>query len=80
VPSKKAIPAVSSVAVPEINPSDVLTLSELAERLKVSESWVFEKTRRRNSDPLPFIKCGRYLRFLWSDVSRWMLARSNGAA
>jgi excisionase family DNA binding protein len=77
--NNKAISSVSEVQ-PEINPADILTLSELAERLKVSEQWVFAKTRRRCADPLPFIRCGRYLRFKWSDVSAWLSARQAGGA
>jgi hypothetical protein len=56
--------------------SDILTPEELAERLKVGVSWVYEQTRqrasRRNSDPLPCIRMGKYLRFYWPDVSDWL--------
>lgn len=53
-----------------------LTPQELAERLKVKESWIFEQTRRRasvrNSNPLPHHKMGKYLRFSWSEVVDWL--------
>ena len=61
----------TEVAVP-IDPSQILTLAELAERLKVSERWVYEKTRRRSPNPLPTIRIGRYLRFNWISVSAWL--------
>jgi hypothetical protein len=59
-----------------IVPSDLLTPAELAERLKVPKSWVFEQTRRRakvrNANPLPCIRLGKYLRFSWVQVSEWL--------
>ena len=55
-----------------IDPSQILTLKEVAERLKVSERWVYEKTRRRSQNPLPCIHIGRYLRCDWVRVSAWL--------
>lgn len=61
-----------------LDPSQILTLSEIAERLKVSERWVYEKSRRRCQNPLPVIRIGRYLRFNWIDVSAWLQRQSFG--
>lgn len=72
----KAVPAVAVIPTP-IDPSQILTLAELAERLKVSERWVYEKSRRRCQNPLPAIRIGRYLRFYWADVSAWLRKNSN---
>jgi hypothetical protein len=62
-----------------LEPSDLLTPEELAARLKVPKSWVFEQTRERakvrNKTPLPRIRLGKYLRFSWVQVCEWM-ARS----
>ncbi len=59
-----------------IKPEDLLTPDELAERLKVPKSWVFEQTRLRakvrNKTPLPCLRLGKYLRFSWKQVSEWM--------
>jgi predicted DNA-binding transcriptional regulator AlpA len=63
-----------------IDPSQILTLAELAERLKVSERWVYEKSRRRCQNPLPCIRIGRYLRFDWLEVSGWLRRQSERAA
>ena len=62
-------------AVP-IDPLQILTLPDLAVRLKVSKRWCYEKSRRRCSDPLPVIRIGRYLRFNWIDVSDWLRRHS----
>lgn len=55
---------------------DILTPEQLAERLQVKPSWVYEQTRDRagirSVDPLPHIKMGRYLRFDWCDVLAWL--------
>jgi excisionase family DNA binding protein len=71
------------VVIPVINsspidPTQILTLEETAVRLKVSDRWVYEKTRRRCLNPLPCIRIGRYLRFDWCDVSAWLRSQSSG--
>ncbi len=59
-----------------LQPEDILTPEQLAERLQVSTSWVFEQTRKRakvrNDKPLPCIRLGKYLRFSWVAVCEWM--------
>ena len=59
-----------------LDPGDILTPAELAARLKVGRSWIFERTRRRaklrDSDPLPVIRAGKYLRFYWPEVCQWL--------
>ena len=56
-----------------LDPAMLLTPDEVAQRLKVSASWVYEKTRRRCHCPLPAFNVGRYLRFYWPHVSAWLL-------
>jgi hypothetical protein len=57
-------------------PGVLLTPAELAARLAVKESWVREKTRerarRRDSDPLPVVRLGKYVRFSWPAVEAWL--------
>jgi len=67
-----AVPLVPSV----IDPSQILTLEEVAARLKVTPRWVYEKTRRRCQKPLPTIRIGRFLRFDWLRVSGWLNSHS----
>jgi predicted DNA-binding transcriptional regulator AlpA len=62
---------------------DILTPQQLAERLQVGVSWVYEKSRRRGEHtekPLPVLHCGRYLRFYWPDVCEWMRSGTNERA
>jgi len=53
-------------------PSDILTPKDLAARLKVSTGWIYEKMRRRQQNPLPVFKIGKYLRFSWPAVCAWL--------
>jgi hypothetical protein len=66
---------------PVIKPEDILTPEELADRLKVGVSWVFEQTRARstirNKNPLPCHRMGKYLRFYWPEVSAWLIQGKN---
>jgi hypothetical protein len=58
-----------------VDPEDILTPGELAKRLKVSLNWIYEKSRNRGKHsgaPLPCLRVGRYLRFVWPDVVAWM--------
>ena len=60
---------------------EILTPTQVAARLQVKPSWVYEQTRERaevrNSDPLPHMKMGRYLRFDWKDVADWLERRKS---
>jgi excisionase family DNA binding protein len=76
---KPVIPAVAVIPSP-IDPSQILTLEELAVRLKVSKRWCYEKSRARCTNPLPAIRIGRYLRFDWLEVSAWLRQQSGRAA
>jgi excisionase family DNA binding protein len=45
---------------------DLLTVDDVAALLKVSRSWVYDRTRARHStssERLPHIKIGKYVRF-----------------
>jgi len=52
--------------------SDLLTIDEVAALLKVPKSWIYERTRRRGLDRLPYIKLGKYLRFEESGIRAYL--------
>jgi hypothetical protein len=61
-----------------IDPGDILTAAEVAQRLKVKPSWIHEQTRQRariraNGNPIPYHRVGKFLRFHWPEVSAWWL-------
>jgi excisionase family DNA binding protein len=57
-----------------VKAEDILTPEELATRLKVPDSWVYEKTRGRCRNPIPCLRLGRYVRFDWTAVATWLTA------
>ena len=67
-----------------LEPTYLLTPEQLAERLQVQVSFIYENTRaragRRNTDPLPCIRMGKYLRFYWPEVEKWLERRQGGKA
>ena len=65
----------SETSTTRLEPADILTPEQLAERLQVGVHWVYEKSRARGtrgSNPLPVLRCGRYLRFSSPDVCAWL--------
>jgi excisionase family DNA binding protein len=53
-------------------PGTLLTVHEVAQFLKVPVSWVYDRTRRRGRERLPYIKVGKYLRFRLSDLEAYL--------
>ena len=51
---------------------EFLTVEELADRLKVPASWIYQRTRCPEGDRLPHIKIGKYLRFEERAVQFWL--------
>jgi hypothetical protein len=58
---------------------EVLTSAELAERLKVKESWVVDQSKRsRTHDPIPVFRLGKHRRYRWGspELSGWLDRRA----
>jgi excisionase family DNA binding protein len=57
--------------------ADILTISQQAVRLQVSERNIYELTRERNRTgqrvPLPCIRIGRCVRFKSDNIDQWLL-------
>ena len=51
---------------------ELLTVDELAEKLRVPKSWCYSKSREIGPDAIPKIKVGKYLRFNLEDVMDWL--------
>jgi hypothetical protein len=66
----------------KLDHAHILTPKQLAERLQVQVSFIYENTRKRagirNVDPLPSIRMGKYLRFYWPEVEKWLERRQGG--
>ena len=74
--------AISTLVVESrtINAEDILTSAELAGLLKVKESWLREKTRKRCRNPIPYLKLGKYIRYDWNAVSAWLQSTATNGA
>jgi excisionase family DNA binding protein len=59
------------------NLGEILTPEELAERLKVPVSWIYDKQRTRCKNKIPSKPMGRYVRFDWDEVVKWLESLSN---
>lgn len=58
------------VFIPSSEP--ILTVEQVAERLQLKPSTVYGLTRRRSRRPLPVLRAGKFLRFRWSEIERWL--------
>jgi hypothetical protein len=56
----------------EFNPDDLLSIEQVATRLRTDVAWVREKIRRRCPNPIPVFNLGRHLLFNWREVSEWI--------
>ena len=56
---------------------ELLTLAEMAGKLKVPVSWLYSRTRDKGDGAIPRLKVGKYLRFSESDVMEWLMERQN---
>jgi excisionase family DNA binding protein len=61
-------------------PLEILTPEEVAARLRIDPTTVYELTRQRCRHPLPVHKIGKVLRFDWAEVQAWFADREKGAA
>jgi hypothetical protein len=61
-------------------PGVLLTPAQLALKLAVPATWIREKCRRRalerDTDPLPRVVLGKYIRFDWDQVQAWIKRQS----
>lgn len=56
----------------------LLTVSEVAELLKVPVSWVYDRTRKRGLDRIPGFRLGKYWRFDAAEVRVWLERQRSG--
>lgn len=56
----------------------LLTIGEMAAKLRVPVSWLYSRTRQRGADSIPCVRVGKYLRFTETEVMNW-IERQNQA-
>jgi excisionase family DNA binding protein len=57
---------------------ELLTIQEIADKLKVPISWIYARTRKRSNDNIPHIRIGKYLRFEEAEVTTWLQSQREG--
>lgn len=58
----------------------LLTVGELAERLRVKPSWIRDHARGSRRPKIPGIKLGGEWRFRWPTIRQWLKELEKGAA
>jgi len=61
-----------------VNGQKLLTVDELAARLRVPKGWIYQRTRERSPSTIPFYKLGKYLRFDLGEVQAWLQEQRRG--
>jgi len=51
---------------------DLLTIDEMAKRLRVKRSWLYFRTMHTGTYSIPRVKVGKYLRFNPDAVMEWI--------
>jgi excisionase family DNA binding protein len=57
--------------------SELLTVQEVAEMLRVPVSWVYARTRQTGPGTIPRLKVGKYVRLRLKDVLAWLESRQD---
>ena len=60
----------SEAAIGDIE--NLLTIEDLVKRTQLPRSWWYSRTRETGPGSLKKLKCGKCLRFKWSDVVQYL--------
>jgi len=52
--------------------SSLVDIDGLADYLKVTRSWIYDKTRDKSKGSIPRVMVGKYVRFNVQDVLEWL--------
>ena len=56
---------------------ELLTIDELADALKLKKSWLYSRSRETGQGSIPRLKIGKYLRFNYDAVMKWIEDQNN---
>lgn len=76
----EVVPAVNSSVGRQIDGYENVKPEELAKRLNVPTTWIYEQVRSRAKDPMPHLRFGKYVRFQPDspDFQAWIARRRSG--
>ena len=49
-----------------------IRIDELAKKLNVPISWIYDRTRQGSTDPIPHYKMGKYLTFSEEEILKYV--------
>lgn len=57
----------------------MMTVDQVAEKLQVPVSWVYDRTRKRKAskNPIPAHSVGKHLRFYEHEIEDWLLSQGS---
>ncbi|HNQ01258.1 MAG TPA: helix-turn-helix domain-containing protein [Syntrophales bacterium] len=55
-----------------------MKIEELAEKLGVPKTWLYERTRTADRTGFPVVKVGKYVRFQYSAVLEYLKTNGQG--
>jgi excisionase family DNA binding protein len=53
----------------------LIGVKEVVDRTGFPQSWIYSQAAAKR---IPHLKCGKYLRFRWSEVERWLESQRQG--
>jgi excisionase family DNA binding protein len=62
----------------EENMPKLLNIEELSQRLGVSRSFIYDRTRKNGPEKIPHFKLGKYVRFDPDQIEIWLTDREKG--
>ena len=60
--------------------SPLLTIKDLCERWQVSTRFIYRRTEKGSSDPIPHVRLGGVLRFRPEAVDKWLAERERAVS
>jgi excisionase family DNA binding protein len=76
-------PAHTSAPIPAsttVSSEPLWTRDEAANYLRIRPATIYQLTRRRSRHPLPYLPCGKFMRFRRSEIDKWLEDSRAGAA
>jgi excisionase family DNA binding protein len=76
-PSHTSAPISAAATVPS---EPLWTKDDAAAYLRIKPETIYQLTRRRSRHPLPYLPCGKFMRFRRSEIDKWLEDSRAGAA
>ncbi len=67
-PTPKKSPVIISASASE----PLWTREEAAAYLRIKPATIYQLTRKRSRIPLPYLPCGKFMRFRKTEIDRWL--------